>query len=147
VRALAECGAIAAVSPVYQTVPVGTRDPAPFLNAALLLETDLEPEVLKGIRIAAIEQRLGRVRDPADRNAPRTIDIDIVLWDAFVGEILGRPVPDPDLLRQLHVVWPLVAIAADLRHPVDGRPLAEIAAALAERSALPVPRHDVVLSF
>jgi 2-amino-4-hydroxy-6-hydroxymethyldihydropteridine diphosphokinase len=148
-RALAGHGEVAATSSVYETAPVGTADPARFLNAALHLITALTPERLKGDVIPGIETTLGRERDPADRFAPRTIDIDIVLWDERIGTILGRPVPDPDLLRHLHVVWPLAEIAPDLRHPGDGRTLAEIAAALATEApsaALPVLRHDVILT-
>ncbi|MFO7653619.1 MAG: 2-amino-4-hydroxy-6-hydroxymethyldihydropteridine diphosphokinase [Candidatus Krumholzibacteriia bacterium] len=145
VRALADHGRVLSVSAAYETQPVDTADPAPFLNAAVLLETGETPERLKGEIIPAIEARLGRRRDPGDRNAPRTIDIDIALWNDHVGRILERPVPDPDVLSHLHVAWPLSEIAPDLRHPVDGRTLAAIAGALVHEGALPILRHDVIL--
>jgi 2-amino-4-hydroxy-6-hydroxymethyldihydropteridine diphosphokinase len=144
VRELTAHGEVVAVSRVYETVPVGTADPAPFLNAAVVLETGCGPERFKRDVIAGIEARLGRVRDPRDRFAPRTIDIDIALWDDLVGEVLGRPVPDPDILRHLHVARPLADVEPDLHHPVDGRTLAEIAASLEAGAALPHPRPDVV---
>jgi 2-amino-4-hydroxy-6-hydroxymethyldihydropteridine diphosphokinase len=146
VRALAAHGTLAAVSVAYETVPVGTDDPAPFLNAALLLITDTPADRFKRDIIAGIERRLGRVRDPHDAFAPRTIDIDIVLWDTFVGDLGGRPVPDPDLERYLHVAWPLAEIAPDLPHPVTGRRLADIARDLARTTPLPVIRPDVILN-
>jgi len=135
---------LVAVSPVYETPPVGTTHPEPFLNAAALLETDLAPEQVKTAVCREIERALGRVRDPDDRFAPRTIDLDIALWDGEVLTVLGSPVPDPDILRHLHAARPLADLAPDLVHPVDGRTLAAIAADLAAGGApLPRPRPDV----
>lgn len=120
------------VSPVYETVAVGTRDGRPFLNAAVALSTSLTPAVFKLEVCREIEARLGRVRDPRDRFAPRTIDLDIALWDDQVLDVLGSPVPDPDILRCLHVALPLADLAPELVHPSDGRRLRDIAIALAE---------------
>ena len=72
--------------------------------------------------------------------------MDIAIWDDMVGEILGRRVPDPDILRHLHVARPLADLAPDLVHPETGRTLAQIAAVLeAECPALPLPRPDIIL--
>lgn len=144
VALLAAAGRVRSVSRVWETAPVGRTDQPPFLNAAVLLETELAPEALKEGVIADLEARLGRVRDPADRNAPRTIDVDIVLWNDRVGEILGRPVPDPDLLRHAHVAVPVAELDPELPHPVSGEPLAAIARRLAAAAQpAPVPRPDV----
>jgi 2-amino-4-hydroxy-6-hydroxymethyldihydropteridine diphosphokinase len=161
VAELAGWGAVQAVSPAYQTAPIAADgaavvdrdggDPgAPFLNAALLLVAELEPEAAKGEMIAAVERKLGRVRDPRDRFAPRTIDVDIALWDDAVVTICGRAVPDPDIVRHLHVAQPLADIAPDYVHPSDGRTLAQIAdrltrAARGRGEVLPRPRPDVIL--
>lgn len=137
---------VTAVSRVYETVAVGTADSRPFLNAAVALSTALTPAAFKAEVCRGIESRLGRVRDPADRCAPRTLDLDIALWDDLVLDILGSPVPDPDILRHLHVVLPLVDLAPDLVHPTDGRQLREIARALSlrvDRAQLPVIRTDL----
>jgi 2-amino-4-hydroxy-6-hydroxymethyldihydropteridine diphosphokinase len=144
VALLAKAGHIRAASSVYETAPVGRSDQAPFLNAAVLLETRLTPAVLKGDIILRLEERLGRVRDPADRNAPRTIDVDIVLWNDLVGEILGRPVPDPDILRHAHVAVPLAEIAPDLIHPANSERLADIAHRLAAAASPPPARRPDV---
>jgi 2-amino-4-hydroxy-6-hydroxymethyldihydropteridine diphosphokinase len=136
-------GPLAAVSRVYETSPVGTVAQPVFWNAAVLAETVLTAGEVKRRVIPEIESRLGRVRDPRDRNAPRTIDVDVVLWGDRVGEVEGRPLPDPDLLRFAHVAVPLAEIAPDLRHPVDGRRLAAIARELVARdqaAGLPPPR-------
>lgn len=122
---------LTAISSVYETAPVGTRDHRPFLNAAALVVTDHPPVEFKLTVCRGIEAQLGRVRLPGDRFAPRTIDLDIALWDDEVLDLLGSPVPDPDILRHLHVARPLADIAPDLVHPVDGRTLGDIVASLA----------------
>jgi 2-amino-4-hydroxy-6-hydroxymethyldihydropteridine diphosphokinase len=146
VRLLRALGRVAGVSPVYETEPVGMRGAARFLNGALLLLTDLDPVVLKSRLRLDVEQALGRERPTGPGWAPRTIDVDIALWDDLVGEILGSRVPDPDILRHLHVTRPLADLAPLLVHPEDGRTLAAIAADLEARAdVLPVPRPDIVL--
>ncbi len=140
---------LVAVSAAYETAPVGTGHVEPFLNAAALIETELSPEAVKRDVCAGIEHALGRVRDPADKFGPRTIDLDIGLWDDDVLEVVGGAVPDPDILRYLHAARPLADVAPGMRHPVDGRSLATIAADLersSEPASKPQPRPDVVLS-
>ncbi len=146
VALLRSLGEVVAASPVYETEPVGMRGEANFLNGAVLLRTSLEPAVLKARLRLDVEEALGRRRPEGAGWVPRTIDVDIALWDDLVGEILGSPVPAPDILRHLHVARPLADLAPDLRHPTDGRTLETIAAAL-ERTArlLPVRRPDIEL--
>jgi 2-amino-4-hydroxy-6-hydroxymethyldihydropteridine diphosphokinase len=138
---------LAAVSGVYETAPIGTGDGRPFLNAAVLLVTDTSPEEFKVAVCRRIEAQLGRIRRPDDKFAPRTIDLDIALWDDIVRKVLGSPVPDPDIVRHLHVARPLADLAPDLVHPTDGRTLGAIAAALsarAPREALPRLRTGLI---
>jgi 2-amino-4-hydroxy-6-hydroxymethyldihydropteridine diphosphokinase len=125
---------LAAISGVYQTPAVGTRDGRPFLNAAVMLFTESPPAEFKLDVCRRIEIQLGRIRRPDDKWAPRTIDLDIALWDDAVLTVLGSPVPDPDIVRHLHVACPLADLAPDLVHPVDGRTLSEIAAGLSARA-------------
>lgn len=132
--ALLQPHGLMAISRVYETVAVGTRDGRPFLNAAVLVETAGSPERFKLAVCRRIEAQLGRVRSPDDKFAPRTIDLDIALWDDITREVLGSMVPDPDILRHMHVACPLADIAPDLVHPTAGRTLAEIAAALSARA-------------
>ncbi len=123
---------VIAVSPVYETAPVGFAKQANFLNAAVLVETSLTPEAFLTTVIVPIEQALGRVRDPANRNAPRTIDLDISLWDDAIFDFGEKPwhVPDRDIVRFSHVARPLADLAPEYVHPEDGRTLARIAASL-----------------
>jgi 2-amino-4-hydroxy-6-hydroxymethyldihydropteridine diphosphokinase len=147
VRLLRDHGLVR-VSSAYETPPVGTAHPEPFLNAAAELATTRDPVAFKCEVCAAVERALGRVRDPADRYAPRTIDVDIALWNDEALSVLGSVVPDPDIVRHLHAARPLADLAADLVHPQDGRTLAAIVQALEACTApvhYPRLRPDVIM--
>ena len=148
VKKIADLGEIAAVSPVYETEPVGLEEGAgKFFNGAVLLLTELAPEALKTCLRDEVEKALGRVHLPGETWLSRPIDVDIALWGNTVGTVLGRPVPDPDILRFVHVALPLADLAPDLIHPVDGRTLAEIASDLVGAGSLPDVRRDIILDF
>ena len=131
-RLLAEVCALERCSPLYRTAPRGDPDQADFLNMALRARTPLTPVEFHRDVIQAIERRLKRKRDPRNRNAARTIDLDIALWGDAVFRFGSPPrqVPDPDILRFAHVALPLAALDPRLRHPVTGQTLREIATAL-----------------
>lgn len=76
VRLLAQMTRLTVVSRVWETTPVGLSGQANFLNAAVVVETDLPALALKHEVLEVIERQLGRVRQ-ADKNAPRPIDLDI----------------------------------------------------------------------
>ena len=78
VEALDGYGQVAAVSRVWESDPVGYAAQPRFLNAAVLLITELDAEQLCSQVIPTIESTLGRVRDPHNKYAPRTIDIDLM---------------------------------------------------------------------
>jgi 2-amino-4-hydroxy-6-hydroxymethyldihydropteridine diphosphokinase len=122
---------VVAVSNVYRTQPVGRADAPPFLNAAVALRTQRPPAALKRDVLRPIERQLGRVRT-TDRNAPRTIDLDLVLYgDRVVDDPqTGLRLPDPDIETRAHVALPLAEVAPDFEHPVRGETLAEIAQAV-----------------
>lgn len=139
---LSLCCRLVAVSLVYETAPVGNTEQPNFLNAAVLVETDLTAAELKASVLQVIEREMGRVRTE-DKDAPRTIDLDIALFGDQVLDLGPRHIPDPDVLRYPHIAVPLADLAPTMRHPEDGRTLREIA------QSLPVgeltPRPDVVL--
>ncbi len=151
VQLLRQMSQVLSVSPVYETLPVGLQDQPNFLNAAVLLETDLEPTIFRSEVLAVVERKLGRQR-AADKNAPRTIDLDLILYDDLILEWDGRQLPDPDLARFLHVARPVADLDAKLLHPVTGEPLRRLAArlmdeAMAGNNGQPPlwPRTDVAL--
>ena len=144
VRELARFGRVVRVSTVWQSPAEGSAGQADFLNAALLLETPLSAAELKGRAIAAVEAHLGRVRSP-DRNAPRTIDIDIMLFDRERLTLGRRHIPDPEVRERPFVAIPLAEIAPDYRHPETGETLTEIAARFNVAKAGLHLRKDVIL--
>ncbi len=156
VRLLVLAADVRAVSPVYETVAASAPGQPHFLNAAVLLETDQTAAALKDGLLGDIERSLGRVRS-ADKNAPRTIDLDIALYDDAVFDYTpadGRPrhIPDPDLRRFPHCLVPVANLLPDLLHPETGEPLRELARRLRHEHAMKAgrqviwPRPDVVLT-
>ena len=128
VQRLASLGSLIAVSPVYESLPVGDSAQPNYLNLAVLMTTDLATAQLKQ-KLLVIEQALGRARS-ANPNAPRTIDIDIALFNHEVLLVGKRRIPDPDVLSQPFVACPLADLAPDYVHPETGQTLAAIAARL-----------------
>jgi 2-amino-4-hydroxy-6-hydroxymethyldihydropteridine diphosphokinase len=135
VRELCQLGTITAVSKVYESAPVGDENQAYFLNAAVLLETELSAVNLRLNAIAEIEQRLHRVRDPDNVNAARTIDIDIALFNHDIIAIEHRRIPDPDILTRPFLAVPLAELDPEYLHPGEGQTLHEIAFSLTANSA------------
>ncbi|HVY48611.1 MAG TPA: 2-amino-4-hydroxy-6-hydroxymethyldihydropteridine diphosphokinase [Minicystis sp.] len=130
VRALAaEPGiGVAARSGVYETAPVGGPPQGDYLNMAVLARSRLGARALVE-RLLAIEAALGRVRREGERDAPRTIDLDL-LW--IEGERVDDPgvvVPHPRLAARAFALVPLVDVAPDARDPTTGVRYAELAAA------------------
>lgn len=142
VRRLSLYCRLVAVSPVYETKPVGNTEQPNFLNAAALIETDLTAAELKAQALQVIEAELGRVRT-ADKNAPRTIDLDIAFFGDQVLNLGPRHIPDPDTSRFPHIAVPLADLAPTMRHPEDGHTLQEIAQGLPASGLL--RRPDIVL--
>jgi len=127
VQLLAGYGTIAAASRVYQSAPVGFSQQPDFLNAAVLLETDLSGEQIIANVIPTIERLLQRRRDPSNKNAPRTIDIDLVMFNDLLGKILNHDIPDPEILTRAFLAVPLAEIAPMTTHPTTGERLQQIA--------------------
>lgn len=119
-------------SRIYETAPVGACEGPTFLNAAVRFVTSLAPARLKHDVLRPLEAELGRVRG-ADRNAPRTIDLDIALYGGLIlnDPVAGLDIPDPGTLTHAHLALPLADLDPRWVHPLDGRTLGEIAAAFA----------------
>jgi len=131
-RALAALAAlpatrVAALSPIFETAPVGPPPQGPYLNAVAKLRTSLAPRALLE-DLLAIERAAGRVRGGV-RNAARTLDLDLLLYGASVIDEPGLRVPHPRLAERPFVLEPLAALAPALRHPE----LDETISALASR--------------
>ena len=119
------------VSPAYRSKAVGFDGPD-FVNLAVGLDTELAPEALNEW-LHALEDRHGRRRD-VPRYADRTLDVDIVLYDDLVRQGAGHlDIPRKEL-QHAFALRPIADIAPGLRHPVDGRSMAELWAAFPAES-------------
>jgi 2-amino-4-hydroxy-6-hydroxymethyldihydropteridine diphosphokinase len=104
-------------SSLYRTAPVGKLDQPDFVNAVARLETALPPEALLQA-LLAIESSQGRVR--GERNAPRTLDLDLLLYDDLVLDRPGLTLPHPRLHARAFVLAPLSELDPALRVPGRG---------------------------
>lgn len=115
------------VSSVYETEPVGGPEQEAFLNLAVRVATRRSPHRL--LRLCnEVEARLGRVRTV--RWGPRTIDVDVLLYDDLVVAARDLVVPHPRLVERPFALVPLMEVAPGARLP-DGRSLASLLARLA----------------
>ncbi len=126
---VADLGTVQAVSPFYDTAPIGYLEQPRFLNAALLLETSLAPlPLLDGL--LAIEQALGRDRNQAIPKGPRALDLDLLLYDDLIITVPELILPHPAMTERRFVLQPLADIAPGLRHPTTGLTIAGLLAQL-----------------
>ena len=107
----------AVCSSFYRSAPVGLIDQPDFINAVCKIETRLPPETLLS-SLLQIEQQHGRIRTTA--NAPRTLDLDLLLYGERVIDGLEIEVPHPRLHERAFVLYPLLEIAPDLDIPGRG---------------------------
>jgi len=109
---------VVAVSSIRETDPVGFADQPRFLNAAVALDTELEPRALLEF-LMAVERELGRTRD-GPRFGPRTIDLDLLLYGDEVVDEPGLTVPHPRLHERRFVLEPLAELNDELTVPEKG---------------------------
>jgi 2-amino-4-hydroxy-6-hydroxymethyldihydropteridine diphosphokinase len=129
VERVGSLGRVLAVSSFYATAPVGYTDQPDFLNAALLLETDLGPlELLHAL--LAIERTMGRDRTSAPAKGPRIVDLDLLLLDDVVLATPELTLPHPAMAERRFVLEPLAEIAPTMVHPLGGHTIAEMLAHL-----------------
>jgi 2-amino-4-hydroxy-6-hydroxymethyldihydropteridine diphosphokinase len=105
---------VVAVSPIYETGPVGgSTSQGPYLNAVVELDTERSPrELLEVCR--RLETAAGRVRDPDDRFGPRTLDVDVLLVGDLTVDEPDLEVPHPRMWERAFVLIPLADLAPDL---------------------------------
>lgn len=113
-----------ATSSWYQTKPVGNLTPQPdYLNGCALLSLKQTPEELLVI-LQAIELQFGRVRTA--KNAARTLDLDLLLYDDLILNSSNLTIPHPRMNERAFVLVPLAEIAPDWVEPVSGVKIAQL---------------------
>jgi 2-amino-4-hydroxy-6-hydroxymethyldihydropteridine diphosphokinase len=126
VERLSSVGTVTAVSSIYETKPWGVEGYQPrYLNQAAAVDTSMDAlDVVT--ELLSIEYSLGRARE--EKNASRTLDLDLLLHGDSVMKASGVTVPHPRLHERAFVLIPLVEIAPDIVHPILDRSIAELAA-------------------
>lgn len=114
-----------ATSPVYETAPVGPPGQGPYYNLAVALHTTLPPLALLDLALAL---ELARGRQRRERWGPRTLDIDLLLYDDLVLTLPQLTLPHPRLHQRPFVLAPLAQIAPHLT--LAGQPLPALLASL-----------------
>jgi 2-amino-4-hydroxy-6-hydroxymethyldihydropteridine diphosphokinase len=121
-----------AISPVYETEPWGNVSGGNFYNCVIELETTQSPAHLMKL-LLDIERQLGRTRTQ-DQPEPRTIDIDLLLWEDSIIEEPGLQVPHPRMHLRNFVLAPMVDLAADVMHPVFNKSMKQLLDECTDRS-------------
>lgn len=130
------CGAIQRASAIYETAAWGRENQPAFLNQVLYLHTPLTAiELLHAV--LNIELQLGRVRE--EKYAPRTIDIDLLLFNKEIINLPKLTIPHPEMQRRRFVLQPLAEIAPRLVHPVLHKTIKQLLAVCTD--PLPVTRY------
>ena len=121
---------LVAASSLYRTAPVGLAGQPDFINAVAAVETGLAADVLLDA-LLAIEEHFGRIR--AEKNGPRTLDLDLLLYDAEVRDTPRLHLPHPRLHLRAFVLAPLAEVAPDCHIPGRGTAAAWLPAVATQR--------------
>jgi dihydroneopterin aldolase/2-amino-4-hydroxy-6-hydroxymethyldihydropteridine diphosphokinase len=114
-----------AVSSFYQTEPFGNAEQPAFVNGVFLVSTSMVPRELKFGVLRDIEHRLGRIRTQ-DKCAPRTIDLDMVLYDDLIMDEPDMVIPDPDIYKRAYLAVPVWELDPQLIIPGGSITVSEI---------------------
>lgn len=117
-------------SSLYRTAPVGIRGQPDFINAVASFETALTPHAMLAA-LFEVEAQFGRRRD--FHHAPRTLDLDLLLYDAQIVDSPQLQLPHPRMHLRAFVIAPLLEIAPDCRIPGRGRAAAWLPALSMQR--------------
>jgi len=152
VELLADAAAITGISRFYRTTPIGRPGQPDFINGVVRVRTSIAAQDFKWQVLRGIESQLGRTREE-DRYAPRSIDLDILLYGEEIIDTPELVVPDPDISERGFLAQGIVDIApglvlpgssqplADCVAPFEGTPLEDLTDALRERWLGAASRH------
>ena len=120
-KQLQKCFSIEKTSSIYETTPVGTDSESNFWNLAVSILTSL-PKAKIEEQLREIEKKIGRKRDPHDKFAPRTIDLDLL--------------PQPNYQKLGFIIIPLAEIEPEYQDPETGKTFSELAACIALKETI-----------
>lgn len=135
---------ITSISTFYLTEAEDRPDQPEFYNGVVEIKTDIPPTDLKRDVLRVIEEQLGR-RRTEDRWAPRTIDLDILMYDDLVMDQADLIIPDPQIADRPFLSVPLYELAPDLKLPHSGLPLKDIAEMHRNHTMLPLSDYTEIL--
>jgi 2-amino-4-hydroxy-6-hydroxymethyldihydropteridine diphosphokinase len=144
VLALASHVQVVAISNVYRTDAEERPEQPPFYNCVVEIRTEIAARDLKFQVLRTIEDALGRHRT-MDKFAPRTIDLDLILYDDLIVNADGLVLPDPDIVSRPFLALPLSELAPELTLPETSLRIAEVAFALRAHKMQSLPDYTAQL--
>lgn len=137
IRSLARQARLVGISMVYCTDALDRPEQPPYYNCVVEIETGEPPAEVKRSILRPIENSLGRKRSK-DKYAPRTIDLDLIVYGDLVMDADGIKLPDPEIMERPFLAIPLSELAPDLVLAGSNRRIAEIASGLPQDRMKPL---------
>ena len=144
IRMLSRHVNILAISTIYLTEPLGDADSPQFYNGVLKIKTSVQPRQLKFEVLRKIENAHGRTRT-RDKYAPRSIDLDIIVYEDLVVCEPDLVIPDPDIYDRVFIAVPLLELSPEMILPDTGMRLADIAKTLHADTMTPLAEFTAAL--
>ena len=128
--------AVTGISTFHRTSPVGDSDQDDFMNGVFRIATSRTAGDLKFSVLRTIETELDR-RRTEDARAPRTIDLDLLLWGELVSSEPRLRIPDPDIYTRPFIAFPLMELDPDLRLPDTGMFISDVTKTMSNNALQP----------
>ncbi len=125
------------ISTVYLTEPEGRPEQPPFYNLVVKVGTEMPPKEFKYRVLRTIEAELGRIRTE-DKYAPRTIDLDLILYDDLALQTEDLILPDPEIVSRPFVAFPLSELSPDLVLPGTDLTIKQVIGGLSQARMKPL---------
>ncbi|MDO8811551.1 MAG: 2-amino-4-hydroxy-6-hydroxymethyldihydropteridine diphosphokinase [Gallionella sp.] len=144
VRNLAQQTRVTGISMVYCTDALDHPEQSPYFNCVVEIETEAPPSEVKHGLLRPIENSLGRKRSE-DKYAPRTIDLDLIVYSDLAMDVEDIRLPDPEILERPFLAIPLFELAPDLVLAGYGLRIGEVAARLPQGGMRPLEDYTSLL--